>query len=492
MSQPNVKKNFLLSTLYQILTMITPFITTPYVSRVLGPSGIGVYSYTYSIEMYFSMFAALGTISYGAREIARNRNDKSYRSQLFWEIEILTIITTGACIILWAVWIMLNAQYRIYYLILTFYLLATMADISWFYTGIEQFKYIVTQNTIFKLLSVVAIFVFVKDKNDVAIYVAIMSLAMLLGNISMWVYLPKFIGRVSIKGIRILPHFKETLIYFIPTIATSIYTVLDKTLIGVITRDANQNGYYEQATKIINICKALTFTALNNVMGARISFLYAENKFDEIKERILKSIDYILFMGIGICFGLISVSSEFVPLFFGAGYNEVIILLQLLSPLVIIIGISNCLGSQYYTPAGLRKQSAQYIIIGSVVNFILNMVLIPFYKSRGAVIATLVAEAVIAILYILKCEKIITVKNLIKYAWKKIIAAVIMVMIIYFIDHIGDSSIAVLILEIMVGTLVYISILYLFKDSFVYKTCAGIVKDKIGWFQKNRRKKGEQ
>lgn len=467
MSQPNIKKNILLSTAYQILTMITPLITTPYVSRVLGASGVGIYSYTTSIETYFSMFAALGTVSYGAREIARHRNDRRERSRLFWEIELLTVLTTAVCLIVWGIWTVTNVEYRIYYAVLTFYLLATMFDISWFYTGIEQFQYIVTQNTIFKLLSVAALFVLVKDKNDVAIYIAVISLSMLLGNISMWFYLPKFVEKIEWKNLHIKPHFHETLIYFIPTIATSVYTVLDRTLIGLITHDESENGYYEQATKIINMCKAITFSALNSVLGARISYLYAQEKYDEIRDCIHQSIDYILFMGLGMCFGLIGVAHKFVPIFFGAGYDETIVLLQMLSPLVIIIGISNCLGSQYYTPAGLRKQSALYIIAGSCVNLVLNLALIPHFKSRGAVAATLVAETVIAVLYLRKCEDVLTLSDIWKRTWKKLIAAFLMIGMVWLIGVLIQVELIALVTQVVCGTLVYVVMLLVLKDSFV-------------------------
>lgn len=475
MRDVSIKKNLILSTAYQILTMITPLITAPYVSRVLGADGVGIYSYTYSIETYFSMFAALGTVTYGAREIARNRDDKRTYSKLFWEIEILTILTTAVCLIAWGVWISINSQYRVYYVILTFYLLGTMFDISWFYTGLEQFKYTVTQNTIFKLIGIVALFVLVKDKSDVTWYTAIMSLSMLFGNISMWMYLPRFLVKVSFKNIEIKKHFRETLVYFIPTIATSIYTVLDKTLIGVITNDTNENGYYEQATKIINMAKAVTFTSLNSVLGSRISYLYTNNNIEEIKTRISQSIDYILFMGIGICFGLIGVSGNFVPLFFGEGYSPVVFLLRLLSPVVIIIGISNCLGSQYYTPAGYRAKSARYLIYGSVSNLLLNIILIPNFKSTGAVVATLFAESLITVLYIANSEKMISIIKIFKLSLKKILAAILMLIVIMCINRLMLNLFAKLVIQILVGGGVYVILLYIFRDSFVCTACGMII-----------------
>ena len=115
--EKSIKKNFLYSTFYQILTMILPLITTPYVSRVLGADGIGTYSYTYSFQTYFAMFAALGVLGYGQREIARNRNDADVRSQLFWEIEAMVVVTTAITLIVWFVFSLIYAKYTAIFLV---------------------------------------------------------------------------------------------------------------------------------------------------------------------------------------------------------------------------------------------------------------------------------------------------------------------------------------------------------------------------------------
>ena len=141
MNQPSVKKNYIYRLSYEILILLTPFITTPYVSRVLGADGIGIYSYTSSIMTYFTLFAALGTASYGAREIAQHRDDRQKSSKLFWEIELMTVGTSLICLLVWIFVILFSSGYRYYYLALTQTLFGTMADISWYFTGYEQIKY---------------------------------------------------------------------------------------------------------------------------------------------------------------------------------------------------------------------------------------------------------------------------------------------------------------------------------------------------------------
>ena len=479
MSQtPNLKRNYIYKLIYEILTLITPFITAPYVSRVLGADGIGIYSYTQSLMTYFTMFAALGTASYGMREIAMCRDDKVECSKKFWEIEFLTVLTSGVCLMAWMVLVFLSSSYKIFFVALIPSLLATMFDISWFYTGLEKIGYTVFWNIICKITGVACILLFIKDKDDLFLYILLNSGIIMLGNLSMWVFLPIMLVKANPRDIRLKHHFKETLVYFIPTIATSVYTVLDKTLIGFITKDNYQNGYYEQATKMINMAKTAVFVSVNSVMGARISYLFAGNKIDEIKRRINRSLDFILFLGYAAMFGIIAIAKDLVPIFFGDGYEPVIGLLYWMSPLIVIIGFSNCLGSQYYTPAGLRKQSAKYIVTGSIVNLCMNMILIPALGSTGAVMGSIVAEVTISLLYIGHCGDYMTVDQIWRCSYKRILAGMVMLAAIRLVSIFPMGAILLLGLEIVCGMCVYFVALIILKDSMVFDLY-GILKGKV-------------
>ena len=464
----SIKKNVIFNTAYQVLILIAPLITTPYISRTIGADGVGTYSFTNSVVMYFTMFAALGTAGYGTREISRNRNNKKIISKLFLEIELLTVFTTIVCLGLWLVFILIAKTYKTYYLILSLTLLATLFDISWFYAGIEEFKYTIIQNAFFKIAGIVSLFIFINSKEDTYIYVLIMALTTLLGNMSMWIYLPRFVDKVPFKSVNVFRHFRETLIYFIPTIAISIYTILDKTLIGLITHDEFENGYYEQATKVVNMIKAITFYSVNLVIGSRTSLLFAEGRYQEIKKLIMDSMDFILLIGYGAVFGLVGISRSFVPIFFGEGYEYVTVLLYWMSPLIIIISISNCLGNQYYTPAGLRAQSSKYIISGSVLNLVLNLCLIPRLGSVGAVIGSIAAEGLISSLYLLNCNGYLTVSNLFRMSVKRIIAGLLMSWFVLLIGkYVILDAISKSILQVASGAIIYAVVLILLKDSML-------------------------
>ena len=120
MEQKSIKKNYIFNTLYQIFTLIVPFITAPYISRVLGAERIGVFSYTNSIVSIFSIFALLGTSVYGQQTIAQCRDDLIERSKAFWEIELLCIINTSIVILAWTVFVIFVGKYLLIYLIFLF------------------------------------------------------------------------------------------------------------------------------------------------------------------------------------------------------------------------------------------------------------------------------------------------------------------------------------------------------------------------------------
>ena len=139
MKEKSVKKNYFYNLIYQLLTLILPLITTPYISRVLGAEKIGIYSYTTSVVTYFILFGSLGVSMYGQREIAYIGEDIGKRKKSFWEIVILRFITLAIATLIYYFTIIRTAgEYKIYYEILLFYLLASAFDISWFLQGLEE------------------------------------------------------------------------------------------------------------------------------------------------------------------------------------------------------------------------------------------------------------------------------------------------------------------------------------------------------------------
>ena len=482
-----LKKNVALNTIFKILMIIAPFITAPYISRVLLSDGVGIFGYTQSLVTYFTMFAALGTISYGTREIARRRDDKKDYSKSFWEIEIISVICSAVALSGWIVLSLLYVEYQKYLLILSFMILATCMDISWLYAGLEKYKYTVAINLLFKIISVVLIFICVKTPSDVWVYILIYSLSLFAGNASMWLFLPRVLAKTNIDKHSLKHHFKETLIYFIPAVATSLYTVLDKTLIGTLIQGTTtvmvdgeevvkktaelESGYYEQATKIIDIVKTVTFVSIVTVMCSRSSYLYKIDDKVEIKKLTLNTFEVTMMLSIGAAFGLAGVANLFVPIFFGEGYEKTIMLLQILAFVVPVICVSGTLGSLYYTPSGRRMRSALFLLAGAALNVALNCPLIIYFKSAGAAFASLAAELVISILYFAFCGKAITLKEFLLVIWKKAVAGALMLGVLfvlyYYVTPLISNSYISLFICLASGALIYLVVLLLLKDKSI-------------------------
>ena len=477
MQKKSIKKNYIYNLTYQILIMIVPLITTPYLSRVLGAEAIGIYSYTLSITTYFILFGSLGVALYGQREIAYVQDDKMKRSKVFYEILLMRFITLGISMIIFYFTFAIKGQYSTYYRILILELISNVLDISWFFQGIEEFKKTVIRNTIVKIISVVCIFVFVKNVNDLYKYFIIYVLSTFLGNISLWVYVPKYTEKIGIKELQIFRHLQPTIALFIPQVAIQIYTVLDKTMIGSIVNDKSEVGYYEQAQKIVKLLMIIA-TSLGTVMIPRMANVYANNDKEKLKEYMDKSLNFVLMLAFPLMFGMVSVVNKFVPVFYGDGYNKVIILINIIIPIVLAIGLSGVIGNQYMIPTKKQKGYTISVTAGAIVNFILNMIFIRLWKSVGASIATVIAEFVVTGVqfYIVRNEiKLIDVIKLMK---NYIIASIIMFIISIIIGKFISNNIISILVQLVVSTIIYFTILFILKDEMILNGIR-IVKSKF-------------
>lgn len=454
----SIKKNFSYNIIYQILILILPLITAPYVSRVIGAQGTGVYSYTSSIVQYFILFAMLGMNNYGNRTIAKCRDNKEELSKKFSSLYVFQLIISTLMIVLYILYIWLfNNQYIEASLIQLIYLISTCFDISWFFFGLEKFKITVTRNTIIKILSAISIFVFVKSKDDLMLYITLMSASHLLSQLSLWPFLKKEIKFTRPKTKEVISHLKPNLILFIPVIAVSIYKIMDKIMLGNMAT-IQDVGYYEYAEKIINIPLGIV-TALGTVMLPRISNLVANNEQEKIKFYIDKSMQFILFISIAICFGLVAISPIFVPIFLGDEFVQTGYIVQLLSITIIFISWANVIRTQYLIPNEKDKSYIISVFIGAIINLIVNLILIPKYKTIGAAIGTICAEMAVAIYQTIIVRKELNFKEYIKYTVQFIVSGLIMYIIINKLTHI-IHNLYLIISQIIIGTMVYCALNY--------------------------------
>ena len=463
MATNNLRKNYIYNVSVQIVSMLTPLITAPYLARVLGETGVGTFSYVQSIATYFALFAAMGLNSYGLREVSRVRDDRVKASRLFWELSTIRLVNTLIACGLYALFVWAIGGDWLVYLGVGFTILSVGADCTWYFQAMENFKSLMFRNLTVKLLSMALVFSFVRGADDVALYCAIQTGSVFVSNLVLWPQLRKKIRPIPLRRLRFIRHIKEVWVYFVPTIATSIYTVLDKTMIGAITGDMAQNGFYENAHKIVNILMTV-ITSLNVVVGVRTSYLFGKNKEEEVRDHIRGTFRFMYMLAFPMCAGLVACGYGFALEFYGANFAEAGKMLMMFAPLLFIIGTSNVLGTLYLTPSGQRRLSNRAIIAGSATNLLLNVLLIPRFGAYGAVVASVTAELVISTLYLCFSHRFISAWQLLGMAARYGAFAAVMFVPIYWMGQVMPVEAYTILCQIAVGVVIYVALLIAFKD----------------------------
>ena len=477
MEQKSIRKNFLYNMVYQVLILILPIITTPYISRALGAEAVGIYSFTISIVTYFTLFGTLGVLMYGQREIAYARDNVAKRKRVFWEITVFRFITiaiaTGVFIATYAT----HDVYKEYFQILIIYLLSYAFDISWFFQGMEEFKKTVARNVIVRVISVACIFIFVKSPADLWKYLLIYSLADFIGNLSLWFYLPKYFKGIKIKHINVKRHILPILSLFIPQIAVKVYNIIDKTMIGYMITDKAALGNYEEAYKVINVLFTMV-SSLGIVMVPRIASIFASGDKEKLSEYMLKSFRFTFFLAFPITFGLIVVSNEFIPIFLGDGYRDAIAIANILAPTIIGMGITNVIGVQYLLTTKKQKKYTISIIAGLIANVLLNWILISTNGAFGASIATTISQFIVVAVQVYYIKNDFDLKKIALSGKKYLIASVTMFIVCFIIGIIIKNPVASVITKIIVGGIIYGLMLIVLGDKYVYEV-RDIIKSKL-------------
>lgn len=473
----NVKRNYIYNLFYQILTLIVPLITTPYLARILEADGVGTISYAESIVSYFVLFAALGVAIYGQREISYMRDSVEERSRIFWETQLFKIITTTVVSVIYFLFAFfaIDGELSWLYIIYALQVFSVAVDIVWFFQGMEEFGKIVFRNVIVKLLTIIFVFAVVKTKDDLIYYVLCNASANFLSAFAMWSYLPKYVKKIPLRELKPFRNLKVIFGLFIPTIAIQIYTVLDKTMIGLITQDTVQNGYYEEAIKITRMVLTLV-TALGTVMIPRIGYHFERGETETVKEYMYRSYRFVWLLAIPLCLGLMMISDNFVYWFLGAGFDGVVPLMKVLSLLILAIGINTVTGNQYLIPTKREKIYTVTVVVGAVVNFLLNLFLIHFWGAMGAAISSVLAEIVIAVTQLIILKKELSIWKIISSSIKYWIAGGFMVAVLWIENRYFVSNILNTCIMIASGIAVYFAVLLISRDNFLLTQIKNVFK----------------
>lgn len=396
MSNISLKKNFIMNALLTMSSFIFPLISFPYVSRILGPTGTGKINFVTSFVEYFYMFAQLGIPTYGIRACARVRDNKQELTKVAQELLIINLVTTLLSYIALGIcmkFIPRMQSDKELYIIISFSIILATIGMEWFYKALEQYTYIAVRSVIFKFIAVIAMFLLIHKEEDYVIYGAISIFAASASNIFNFINVHKYISLKPVGNYDFKRHIKPVLVFFAMAIATTIYTNLNSVMLGFITSDTDV-GYYGVAVKIKTILVSLV-TSLGAVLMPRVSY-YIENKqMDEFKRIYEKALDFVFVVAIPITIYFILFAKEGIYFIAGDLYTESIIPMQIVMPTVLLLGLSNVTSMQILVPLGLEKEVLYSEIIGAIVYCIINILLIPRFKSSGAAIATLLTEVVV-------------------------------------------------------------------------------------------------
>lgn len=481
-----IVKNYLYNVSFQMYSILVPIITTPYISRVLGVSGIGINEYALSIVQLFVIFGMLGTLTYGNKEISKNKGNKIETLAAFVSIYLNQLFTCLISLIIY--FIVISTYFKdnmLIFSIQSIYILAAALDISWYFQGKEEFSKTVRRGMLSKTLGVILMFLFVKDSSDTNVYAFILVVSYFIGQILMWTFfLKEYEWKSDLKKVKsiisfseIIKHLKGTFSLFLPVIGMQIYSILDRSILGSFS-GVIETGYYSNAVKIVRIPLYIV-TSLGIVMLPRISYELKNKNFQKVEMYLKSSVQIMLFNAIPLTFGMIIIANNFVPWFFGAGFNKISILIPILAFMIIPRTITNILGIQLLVPSQKNKEYTIAITMGAISSIILNLILVPMFQSIGTAISAVIAESIVMLsmlFFTREYKQIFFEKDLIKYAF----SGICMFIIVNSLNYFYLSPIVLTIIQILVGMIVYFTVCFLLK-------CNVFVKIKT--LNNNRKKK---
>lgn len=465
-----VKENFIFNVFRLVLNFSLPLIVFPYVSRVLGPSGIGKVEFANSIISYFVLFSSLGIPTYGIREIARTRDNEFERSKVVYELGILLLVNSFISYIIYFVLIFFVPKFNcelLLFLVVSPSILLTDLNFEFFYQGIENQKYITLRYAIVKIFQILFIFLFVKNKQNYIVYALSLVGMNSLSTIFNIINLRKYLVKVSLHKLQPLRHLKDILIIFSSIVAINIYTHLDVTMVGLFVGD-DAVGVYSVANKLVRMVLTVV-TALSPVMIPRLENSLQNQKIEDFNHYAEISLNFILMMSVPCLIGIEFLASEIVLLYAGQTFSSAIISVRILAPIILIVGLANFIGLQLLYPFRREIKYTISVSIAAISNFIVNICLIPVFKENGAVIGTLIAEILGLIFQFIYAKDIfLLIKISKKNLWQYFLGGGLIGLYLIFIKHYTSlNSNLLLVFGTLGSIIIYGGTLFLFKNPFI-------------------------
>lgn len=464
----SIKTSLAYNTANNVLRILFPLITAPYVARVLSPDDLGLFAFANSYAGYFAVFAVLGIPYYGAREIAKVRNDIQKTSRLFSELFSIGLMVTVVVSMVYIVSISFFDrfnQHESLFLLIGVSLYCSPFNIDWFYGGLENFKHITIRSMVIKIASMLLLFTCVRDQEDLLYYAFIAVFSTVSSDIWNFVVLYKGGYRVSFIFHGLKRHVKPLLLLFVSTVAVSIYTILDRLMLGFLS-SYEQVAFYFFAVQISKTLLAV-IVSLSAVAIPRVSYYLETRQYLEIERFINKSCALVVFFAVPICAGLIMSSPTLVPLFLGSAFKGSVIPLQILSSLIVLIGLNNLFAVQCLVALGYDKLFLYSVLGGTLTNFSLNFLLIPYFGAIGASIASAIAEFIVLVMSYYYVQRYTQLNIRVKREYVVIVVTACLFVPLYVIlaDFIGGWLLILCFVSLAVP--VYFGIQYYAKNSIL-------------------------
>ena len=459
----SIIKNYLYNTIYQIISMLIPLITMPYLTRVFDPQQLGLNSLSLSIANYFMLFGVLGMHMYGNRQIAYVRDNKEKLAKTFWSLYTVQLATSTISLIIYYIFIYyFTSVNRDIYLIQGLNIISVMIDISWLFMGLEDFKKVVIRNSFARLVGLACIFIFIKSSDDLLLYALLTVVVNIISILLMWFYVPRYVGKIVIDKKIVKKTIRPLLRLFLPQIATQVYTLLARTLVGFLSTN-DQVIFYDYSQKIVNMVLAM-ITSIGVVLLPRVSNIIGNGKKEEVPKIIEKTFKIVSYLAIPMAIGLMCVSKILVSWFLDPKYLLVGQLTAWTSLIIIAVSWANIIGVQYLIATKQENKYTLSIIIAAVVNLIMNLFLIPKNGAAGAIISLIAAEYIGIVIQLILVRNQLPVKRMILSILKYIIVSVIMGVIVIFIGNCINNGMLANIIQGISGFIIYIVIMFIIKD----------------------------
>ncbi len=477
-------KSILSSSFFNVIKMFSslvfPVITFAYASRILGDVGIGQVNFAKSIVSYFVMFAMLGMNYYGTREGAKLRNDRDAFSKFAHEMLLINGITTAiayALLLISLLCVPKLQEYRTLLLISSAAILLQGLGLEWMYQAIEEYRYIAIRSVVFQLIALAALFLFVRDKDDVIPYGVITVLAGSGSYLFNFLNARKYIQFKRYDHYEIRRHLKPIFWLFAMAVSIELYTVLDSTMLGFLKGDAAV-GRYTAAVKVNKMVVHL-ITAAGSVLIPRLSFYIRHHEGNKLNQLLETFYNYVFLISVPAAIGLFMLSDDIIVIFSGNGFASAGLTMKILTPIILVITFSIMTNQQTLIPMGKEKLMLIATSAGAVVNFALNSFLIPLYAENGAAAATVAAETAVAVISFLNIRRYFDIKKVFCGYWQYWVAAIPIPIIVSLIRLLRLRCAAETTVAIAVSAACYFCMLLWLKNPFLLELNRKLLAHKV-------------